>query len=293
MRRFLFLIPIATLFVILERPAYATLSACTGTMNSYTAADNPPNGCGQNDLGFSNFASTGTAASTVNVFASGGIQTGTTLNGDMLEFSSNSYFLTSPATKTFTASNTVQVIGAAGGGVSPSAPYSTYAITALFGGSGLSDFTNTNDSIMSTTYFCLSTLAACTAGTADGELDFTGSANLTETTSYCLYDGMGGCSETGEFTEPLILPEPVYQISFLSTLTVKDAGQSLSSDIEIYFDQTAETPEPATFALAGSALLLLFGRRLRDYRFAIAARPRVLNLLIRQIGKPAHQYECR
>src|SRR5579871_1602306 len=165
-----------TLLCFLWTPgiAYATLSSCGGTLGSYGAGNNPPGGCGANDLGFNSFQLGGGATNLNGIVLSAPAvtPTSTTIPQIVNDFAGDTdWTSSSPGTTTFTLNYLTQVIGAGAGGSSPAAPFSTWGITTLGLNVGTNNFNAVGDSIEIKEYFCQNTAAICSAGTSSGFMD--------------------------------------------------------------------------------------------------------------------------
>lgn len=256
----------ALLLVLLPNIAHATLSSCGGAaITSFSATNNPPSGCGSGDLGFSAFAATNASSITLMLDTPPAVPTGTSMPQIGNEFDSSQWFLTTRKTVSFNVSYQTQVIGGDGSGsegYSPPAPYATWAITAFEFGLGANVFDTPADIATAAEYFCLQTSAACTIATSNGYIQevLTGTGNAATPQSFtwivCTPNAnLVGCNASPSRSPFVFLPDPVTQITFFTTVTETEGGQSIDISLGNEFIQDVETPEPSTFLLISAAML--------------------------------------
>jgi hypothetical protein len=259
-------------FLLFTQLSSAAITSCGGSsINTITstAGETPAGGCGAVDLGFNNFTVTGgVTSSNIDLTASGGtIAAGppATITPIGLTLTSSSWVVTSGNTLTSSVQFLDQVIAPPGGTGTPT-PGSSWAVDGvglLLPSSGIA-LPDSADSITVTEQFCLgvSAVGGCDAATNAGEIVATIKSSGTTITTTCptnlTCSGITGASGVGEtFTSTSYSSVYVNQ-----TVTVTSVGGGgfvyIPTITDSFFqDDPSPSPEPSTFFLLGSALVML------------------------------------
>ncbi len=233
------------------------------------AGSTPTAGCGQVDLGFNGFSTSGIATTAETAFQTTGPSSGGgTSIADINGIFSGSNWGTNAGSVIGHVLDVAQVIGAPDGD-SPDAPFVTWGITGLslgatpsFSGPG----TDPADVVSVQSVFCLGTLTCATTDSNYGYLaiEFDGNAGTVSQT-VCT-PGAGGCT-TSSGSSSITFGTYYTEIAFDTVFLVHSDSTNFISlvDFTDTFSQQAETPEPATFLLISTALIglaaLRFARR--------------------------------
>jgi PEP-CTERM motif len=268
------------------RPALASISGCptssAGSSLSSFGSQGANDGCFQIDKNFDNFSvvttghnsDTGNAStSNVDIFGTGGSISGSgagsTITPILANFDSTQFIATS-GTDTL---NTVLDFQAAVNGNSAPTP-AQWAITGLT--LSLGSFTsanpgNTGNSITVVEDFCVGaatfncTSSSTNFGFIEEQVVLHTSGAPTITDTHCYNDGATSCTSASGLSVTGFVTSTV---GISDSITI-DRVSGASTDIFLdgfsnAFAQTAETPEPSTFALLGGALVglgFIRGRR--------------------------------
>jgi len=271
-------------FAMSAIPAWAVLSSCGGrTIVELSPTNFPSQGCGLQDLGFSNFSTSGDGAT---LTTSGGAITGggDTIAPIFLQFGGPPWQASASGVPSliFSFQDVSAILGPAQQGMAPTdgAWYISGLALTIAGGvdniPGSSVRVQEEFCLGATSFNCAT--SSSNYGYLEEEFMFTG---VSQTTIFTVCTpGASGCTTSNPAAAAIAFANPGYQTIGIQndiSLVAPPGDTSTLDSFTEEFDQQNTVPEPSTFLLLGAGLIIAMLRaamrnRLRKKSSAIAAR---------------------